>query len=186
MLLHSFLYLPISPLNQSWMQIYAVHFIMLSNDGKPVSRDTLYNLSEKLVVKNPLRPSSLSPPVGEFSPLQRWSNITFIIIDFLCQVSSAGTCAIKLRDEILSVRKLCSHLIHNIFIFLRIKGNVVIILQKKIHNISAFFCYQCGYTHKTWGLTIRLQRRRMGKWREIIIRPYSYLLQCILSILFDR
>lgn len=94
------------------MQIQTVHSITLSNDGKPVSRDMLYNQSEKLVMKNPLRPSSLSPPDGGFHPLQQWFNITFVTIDFLCQDSSAGTCVGKLRDEILSVRKLCSEILY--------------------------------------------------------------------------
>lgn len=90
------------------MQTQAAHSIVLSNDGKPVSRDISYKQSEKLVMKNPLGPSSLSPPDGGFHPLQQQSDITFVTIDFLCQVNSAGTCALKLRDEILSVRKLCS------------------------------------------------------------------------------
>lgn len=53
------------------MQIQAVHPIVLNNDGKPVSRDTLYNQSEMLVIKTPLRPCNLSPPDGGFHPLQQ-------------------------------------------------------------------------------------------------------------------
>jgi len=94
------------------MQIQAVHSVMLSNDGKPVSRDAKYNQSEKLVMKNSLRPSSFSPPDGGFCPLQQWSNITFVTIDFPCQVSSPGTCASKLRHDILSVREICSEILY--------------------------------------------------------------------------
>lgn len=160
------------------MQIQTVHSIVLSNDGKPASRDMLYNQSEKLVIKTHWDHVISSLQMEGFVPCNNNLILHLSLLTFCAKSILQGHVLLRLGMEFYqSGNYTVKCFIHNIFISLKNKKKSAHCPTESMFTSSALSCCRWEAADRVWRLAIICQQNRMGKTREIAIIPCCYTLK---------